>query len=234
MKQIYTLIFITLSLALAACSPSIAPVTESAVLPLHTNTATSVPTETSMPPTPTIITETVAPTPAIPDYVQPFFEGGYDKKSTDDELYFVYDETSVHYLSGNSIVFNERIIKSWAEIDYVENGILKRGIILDLVIRGGNDNLTNIYGKFVWASSQSQMGTNPSLSFMEKMDKFFADSTPDTSHPIMHAPLIYHPTGATQLYEGIFPIVDGRLQPVNIPGIGTVLPICNVKPLDIP
>ncbi|MDP3443234.1 MAG: hypothetical protein Q8T08_10305, partial [Ignavibacteria bacterium] len=141
--------------------------------------------------------------------------------------YLTYDEANLHYLPENGIVFNERIIKSWVYVDYFEDGEYKRGIILDLVIRGGN-GLFKDYGKFVWASSIGEMSTNPSMAFMTKMDNFFADNTPETLHPIMCAPLKYHGTGEAQLYEGLFPNIDGKLEPVTIPGIGEVLPISNL------
>jgi hypothetical protein len=44
----------------------------------------------------------------------------------------------------------------------------------------------------------------------------------------MCAPLKYHDTGETQLYEGLFPSIGGKLNPVTIPGIGEVLPISNL------
>jgi hypothetical protein len=108
----------------------------------------------------------------IPDHMTPFIEGGYDKKSDEKILYLTYNEASLHYLPENGIVFNERIIKSWVYVDYFENGEFKRGIILDLVIRGGDD-LFKEYGKFVWSSSGGIMVTNPSMAYMVRTDNFF-------------------------------------------------------------
>jgi len=232
-KQTYTLIFLTLSLVLAACSPSIVSVTESAAV--TTNTATPVPTKISLPPTSTTTpTETVVPTPAMPEYVQAFIDAGYDKKSTDSDFYVMYDESSVHYLPGDGIVFNERVIRSWAEVDYVENGVWKRGIVINLLIRGGK-NLFSEYGKFIMSSSQQSHMDHFSTKAVQSVNMAFNEHVDEGGHPIMHTSLTKYPqTGDTQLYEGVFPMVEGKLQPVNIPGVGIVLPFCELRIPELP
>ena len=233
MKQTYTLIFLTLSLVLAACSPSIVSVTESAAV--TTNTATPVPTKISLPPTSTTTpTETVMPTPAMPEYVQAFIDAGYDKKSTDSDFYVMYDESSVNYLPGDGIVFNERVIRSWAEVDYVENGVWKRGIVINLLIRGGK-NLFREYGKFIMSSSQQSHMDHFSTKAVQSVNMAFNEHVDEGGHPIMHTSLTKYPqTGDTQLYEGVFPMVEGKLQPVNIPGVGIVLPFCELRIPELP
>jgi hypothetical protein len=222
MRLLAALLFVALILV-SGCTPNVKSELSTTIKPTLTETptvrVTASPASTA--------TYTITPTMEIPDHMTPFIEGGYDKKSNEKMLYLTYDEASLHYLPENGIVFNERIIKSWVHVDYFENGEFKRGIILDLVIRGGDD-LFKEYGKFVWSSSGGIMVTNPSMAYMVRTDNFFADITPETSHPIMCAPLKNYETGEAQLYEGIFPNVDGKLEPVTIPGIGEVLPISNL------
>ncbi|MBA3074070.1 MAG: hypothetical protein FP831_10765 [Anaerolineae bacterium] len=222
MRLLIVIVVVAFNLV-SGCTPNIQSELSPTIEPSLTETPT-IRVTASTTPTAKI---TLPPTLEIPDHMTPFIEGGYDKKSTEKMLYLAYDETSIHYLPENGIVFNERIIKSWVYVDNFEDGEYKRGIILDLLIRGG-DGLFKDYGKFVWASSIGAMSTNPSMAFIVRNNKFFADSTPETSYPIMCAPLKYHETGEAQLYEGLFPSIDGKLQPVTIPGIGEVLPISNL------
>ncbi len=222
MRLLTILLFVAFTL-ISGCTPNGNSDLSPTIEPLLTETPTSRVTVSPDSTSKIILT----PITEIPDHMTPFIEGGYDKKTNEKMLYLAYDETSVHYLPENGIVFNERIIKSWVYVDYFENGEYKRGIILDLVIRGG-DGLFKNYGKFVWASSIGEMSTNPSMAFIVRNNNFFADNTPKTSYPIMCASLKYHETGEAQLYQGIFPSIDGKLQPVTIPGIGEVLPISNL------
>jgi hypothetical protein len=228
----FLLNFITAILVLAACSPSAMPDTETTVLSFPTNTLTPMSTATSLPPTSTIRpTETVVPTP---DYVQAFIDAGYDKKSTDSDFFVMYDESSVHYLPGDGIVFNERVIRSWAEVDYIENGVWKRGIVINFLVRGGKDIFSG-YGKYILSSSQQSNMGGTSIEAIKAVNKAVNEHTDEGGHPIMHTSLTRYPdTGATQLFEGIFPMVDGKLQPVNISGIGIVLPFCELRIPEIP
>jgi hypothetical protein len=226
-KSITPFIFI-LILVLAACS---SPTPESKILSSPTNTVISTQSQTSVPPTATLeltATATDTSTPATPDYMRAYRETGFDNTTDSEKFYFVYNETEVHYTSGNGIVFNDRIIRSWVDVDYFENGVYKRGVILGYVLREMK-NIHNYFGKYTVSSSGALTGMNPSLAFIQGNDKFFAGLTPDTDYPIMVATFKISPTGDAELYEAIFPVVDGKTQSVNIPSIGEVLPITDAQ-----
>ena len=232
MRQTLYAIFVTLLLVLAACSSPSTPVPTSTVLPLSTNTAAPAPTETPIPFTPTLeptATVTVIPTPEIPDYMAYYFEAGYDKKSDDSKLYFVYNEDAIHYAPDNGILFNGRLIRSWVEIDYIEDGVYKHGNILSYVVME-KQNTHQFFAKFVYSNSGALFGMNPSLAFIKATDgSFNSEFTPDLSYPIMEATLGVIPNGSEAIYEPIFPKKDGKSQPVTIPGIGEVLPITTAR-----
>jgi len=199
-------------------------------VPTPTQAWTPIP-PTEIPPT-IVVPPTVAATEtpiSTPEYVQTFLDLGFDKKSTDSDKYVLYDESSVHYLPGKGIVFNERIIRSWAMVDYLEDNVWKRGIVINTVVRGGNGP-SNDYGKFIMSSSlKSGMDALPTV-WIEGINKGVNEHVDEGGHPIMHTSITAYPnTGENQLYEGIFPMVDGLLQPVTIPGIGTVLPFCELR-----
>jgi len=214
------LLLILISLFLSSCAPVATPEPTSTLTP--TVTSTLKPTETPTPEKTPTATATI-----IPDFMKPYFDGGYDKMTTDELMYIVYDENSVKYAPGDGIIFNERIIRSWTEVYYVEDGVLKHGIVLDFVLRGGNE-LWKDFGKFVWAGSGADFGMNPSFAYLDRTEKFLSKIT-KTSYPIMKAPLTLYTTGDAELYEGIFPTKDRKLQPVTIPGIGVVLPFTSLE-----
>lgn len=166
---------------------------------------------------------------SIPDFLNEYVERGFESLSTEDVLYLVFDETKIHYSPLAGIVYKERIIRSWYEVDYIHGGEWKHTIILGYVRRGG-DGVNQDFTKIIAANSGSNI-TNPSVAFIESYDQSWTSRTPG-NHTIfrcliglsnnLEMPL---QPGVELLFEGVFPVVDDKAQSVTITGIGEVLPV---------
>ena len=174
-----------------------------------------------------------------------YIERGFDTISSDNVLCFVVDKSKVHYspLEGN--IYKERGIRSWLEVDYMRDGELQHGIILEFVRRGGNA-IHNDLTKFTWSGSGSSSG-NPSVAFVEAMHKAWAEHTPGQytigcgmlgidlplempqldgiDFDVLSSAFKANETTLSILFDGVFPVVDGKAQSVTINGIGEVLPV---------
>jgi len=170
--------------------------------------------------------------------------GGYDKKNTDDFLCFVIDENKVHISPLGGIVFKERKIFIWVEVDYIINGSLKHGNVLVHVQRGGSE-INKEFHKFTFSNSGAS-GPNGTEAFYQALAKGWTDKT-EGDHTIacgilgldkppdevlidakVHEAFIMQnleETGVVLLFDGVFPVVNGKAQPVTIFKVGEVLPI---------
>lgn len=199
-------------------------------IPLPTTTVTLEPTATvkptaTYPPEPTA---TVTP-PSIPDYMNDYIERGFESQSTEDVIYLVFDENKIHYSPLAGIVYKERVIRSWYEVDYIQNGEWKHGIILGYIRRGGNGNNQD-FGKFTPANSGSN-SANPSIAWVESIDQAWT-SRSEGEHTtfrcllgLSSTPEMFLQPGVDILFEGMFLVADGKAQSVTIDGIGEVLPV---------
>lgn len=201
----------------------------------------------TLPPTQTFTPEpTATETPqVIPEYMSEYIERGFDTNSSDSLLCFVVDKAKVHYSPLEGIVYKERVIRSWLEIEYIRDGELHHGIVLEFVRRGGSV-LHKDLTKLTWSGSGSSFA-NPSVAYVEKVHKVWAEYTP-TQHtigcgilginPLLETPQMdgvdFHivsnafeanTSTISILFEGVFPVADGKAQSVTINGIGEVLPI---------
>lgn len=214
--------------------------------PTSSISISSMPSETLSPTQTFTPKPTVTKTPqVIPDYMSEYIERGFDAISSDSLLCFVVDKAKVHYSPLEGIVYKERVIRSWLEVEYLRNGELHRGIILEFVRRGGNvihKDLT----KVTWSGSGSSF-TNPSVAYVELIHNAWAEYTPNqhtigcgilgTSLPseipqmdgIDFNNLLYAFEANTStisiLFDGVFPVEDGKAQSVTINGVGEVLPV---------
>lgn len=217
-----------------------------------TETFTPQPTET-LSPTQTFTPEptaTVTP-PPIPDFMNEYIERGFDTVSSDHFLCFVIEDAKVHYSPLEGVVYKERVIRSWLEVAYILDGEFRHGIILEYVRRGGG-NANSDFTKMIYANS-GQLSVNAPVAYIEAVHKGWEKYTP-TEHtiacgilglnPPSETPLMdgvdferltkddFKQNGVDLLFDGIFPVVDGKAQPVTINGIGEVLPItqCYILP----
>ncbi|MDP3451118.1 MAG: hypothetical protein Q8R87_11105, partial [Anaerolineaceae bacterium] len=180
----------------------------------------------------------------IPAYMDAYIEAGYDKKNTDQFLCFVVDENKVHIGPLGGVVFKERKIFIWAEVDYIIDGVLKHGNVLVHVQRGGSE-IHNEFQKFTFSNSGSS-GPNGTEAYYQALAKGWTDKT-ESVHTIAcgilglekpaeevlkdvkaHEAFInqnLEETGVVLLFDGVFPVMDGKAQPVTIFKIGEVLPI---------
>lgn len=236
--KIFFVASVLLTFILTSCvsSPVSEPTSIISISPTPPETLS--PTQTSTP------EPTATETPqVIPDYLSEYIERGFDTVSSDNLLCFVVDKAKVHYSPLEGIVYKERVIRSWLEIEYIRDGELHHGIILEFVRRGGSvihKDLT----KFIWSGSGSSF-PNPSVAYVEKVHNVWAEYTP-TQHTIGCGILginlppempqmdgidfhlfsnVYEANTISLLFDGFFPVVDGKAQPVTIHGIGEVLPI---------
>lgn len=229
-----------LTFILASCSPSLANEMTSTVSVSPTPSETLLPTQT-LTPEPTA-TETLQP---IPDFMNEYIERGFDTISSDSLLCFVVDKTKVHYSPLEGIVYKERVIRSWLEVEYIRDGELHHGIILEYVRRGGSAIHKDLT-KITWSGSGSSI-VNPSVAFVERMHDAWAEYTPNQytigcgilgTNPPPEIPQMdgidFHVLSNSFkantstifiLFEEFFPVVDGKVQPVTINGIGEVLPV---------
>lgn len=180
----------------------------------------------------------------IPGYMSAYIEGGYEQMNNDQFMCFVIDENKVHVAPLGGIVYKDRKIFIWVEVDYITDGILKHGNVLVHMQRGGSD-LQNEFNKFTFSNS-GQSGSNGTEAFYQSISKAWTDST-EGDHPIacgvlglekpadevllgakVHDAFIkqnLEETGVVLLFDGVFPVVDGKPQSVTIYKIGDVLPI---------
>lgn len=213
-----------LSSILASCA------TSSVGKPASTATISPTPSETLSP------TQTFTPEPTstetphlIPDFMNEYIEHGFESQSTDDVLYIVLDETKIHYSPLIGIVYKERIIRSWYEVDYIQSGEWKHGVVLGYVRRGGN-GVNQDFSKFTPANSGSNI-TNPSVAWVESIDQAWT-SRSQGDHTIFRCLLGLNSIsemplqpGVELLFEGVFPVIDEKAQSVTIDGVGEVLPV---------
>jgi hypothetical protein len=220
MKNTWAL-FVVLSLLLSSCS----------------SVLKSEPTATNTPAPTATVTNTLEPTATatatpivIPSYMNEFIEKGYDKLSKDGILYLVNQEDHSMFADENGISFNGLKILSWMTgISYYDDqgvfhddGIILDGvcremgpqIFWDAIIDSDTIHSDPICPRLIFYKNQ-RISINKLTVGEFQIYKGFVGSAIDTDR--------------NKIFEGIFPIVDGKAQPVNIPGIGTVLPIFQVK-----
>lgn len=238
--KIFFVASVLLTIILTSCvlSPVSEPTSIISISPTPPETLS--PTQTSM------LEPAATETPqVIPHYMSEYIERGFDTVSTDSLLCFVVDKTKVHYSPLEGIIYKERGIRSWLEVEYIRDGELHHGIVLEYVRRGGSVILKDLT-KITWSGSGSSI-ENPSVAFVEAMHNGWSEYIP-TQYTIGCGILgINLPSEIPQLggidfsilansfeantstisilFEGFFPVVDGKAQPVTIQGIGEVLPI---------
>ncbi len=244
MKRLWVILFdfisIFLLFSLSSCD-TLSAVTSSATSTIFpSETATAIPATSTPEPSPTA---TQVP---IPDYMDAYLEGGYDKKNTDQFLCFVIDENKVHISPAGGVLFNERRIFIWTEVDYIKAGRLLHSNVIVLMKRGGS-GVQSDFQKITFSNSGASFDTG-SEAFYRGIADGWMDNT-EGEYPIacgllgLETPegdgLVdaesvgmdrfgqegLESRGVKMLWEGLFPVVEGKALSVVIPGIGAVLPI---------
>jgi hypothetical protein len=219
-----TSLLILVTLLLASCAPASTPTpTETAtVAPTATNTL--LPTETFTPAPTATITPVV-----IPDYMNQFIEKGYKTLSGNGILYVVNQEGKSGYADGDGIMFNGIRIYSWMTgISYFdEQGIFHNdGIILDGVCREMRPQ--DFWAILVDSTNTISHSSCPSVAFFKSTRTEISRKSIGDNFIFKGSVGVATGNGTkdiNKIFEGYFPIVDGKYQSVTIPSIGSVLPI---------
>jgi len=191
-------------------------------LPTQTATITPEPTATFIPEPTDII---------IPLQLAELHRLGYNKPS-DDGFYVVVDESSVHFSDIYGIEFKGRIIRSWYEVHYFdESGVPQQAFCLGYV--RGSINLNGREYTRVITSNSGQLSPNAPVEYIQFVEQAIKDMSP-SPYPVYRAYFGDEAPVTDNLYDGLFPVVDGVPQKVNIPGIGLILPITMLELVDIP
>lgn len=192
-------------------------------------------------PTVPVVTETQT---VIPEYMNEYLRLGLDKVNNERLLCFVIDESKIHLAPLGGIALGERIVHSWVEVDYFQDGNLEHSNVLVMVRRGGATQKD--FNKFVFSNSGSG-GAAGTVAFYESVHKAWAEVTPDEEHPIACGILGLKPpaeiptiagidfeeltsidlekNGVNLLFQDVFPEESGQPQQVWVNGIGRVLPV---------
>ncbi len=220
------LILVAVLLVSCASKPALSPTVTSALTPMATKTLS--PTEIFTP-APTA-TDSASPTPTkvvLPNWLQPFTDGGYDKKFASGFLYMMVSDGNTHYANNiTGITFNNLQIYSWmTDIAYYdEQGVLHTdGIILDGVCRVMGQGSS--WGTMVDTWTTLSNPVCPSLAFFKTTRSEIERKSVGEHFMVKGTEIEVKNQDKTKIFAGIFPIVNGTPQPVEISGIGKVLPI---------
>lgn len=159
-----------------------------------------------------------------------FIEKGYDKRVEDGILYLVSQEDHTRFASENGIQYKSIKIMSWMTgISYFDaQGIFHNdGIILDGVCRELKPQ--QIWNAMIDTDTIHKDPICPSLAFYKKQRSQISEITVGDFNIYKGFVGSAVDTDRNIILGGVFPIVEEKPQPVNIPGIGTVLPIFQVK-----
>lgn len=201
-------------------------------MPTSTEPRTAVPAATEI----VLPTETLTPAPtatitalAIPEYMQEYQDRGYDTMSGNGVMYFVIDETKIHFAPDEGVIFHERVIRDWFDITYIENGILKRAFVIDFIGRGGN-GIHKTLNRFVDSPGASEGPFIPLNAMVRTIRTEWSGQTKG-DYPIAAGILGVNSddVNGQVLFGDIFP---SGATTVNIPGIGEVLTITQLTYVD--
>lgn len=221
MKKV-VFVSIVVAILLAGCSTP-TPLPEPTTKPTLTLPPTKEPTAT--------LEQTAAPEPTevpIPESLQQYVELGYDKLNDGTTLYVVVDETKVHYTDLTGIAFKGRLIRSWYEVDYIdENGVVQHGNVLSWV-RSTTELSGRKFTRIIF-TNQGTDSPNVPMEYLQMIEDKNRDRTPG-NYPIYEAILGVEEGdyASEQIFDDFFPVVNGVPLPVTIPGIGEVLPITRI------
>lgn len=237
----YLICSILFALSLSACNKLIQNDKIETATTISSMTATVLPPATFTP----APTSTATQVP-IPDYMNEYLLGGYDKKYSDQFMCFVIDESKIHVSPLGGIIYKERKIYSWVEVDYIVAGVLRHANVILLVERGGSSAQSE-FAKFTFSNSGLMLG-GVSPAFVEGFANEWKNGTKG-DYPIVCGYLglqtlvgksltdaeglemgsrsqeSLESRGVILLFTGVFPVTDGVAQSITISGIGEVLPI---------
>jgi hypothetical protein len=214
---------------LSACGVSLTPPPKptETVIPTVTATNTPIPTPT-LTPTPTTI--------PIPEFMNEFIDLGYDKQSLEsDKFYVVLDEKSISY-APNGLKYKKAFITSWTTAYYIENGVLQKGnIITSYSIE--TDYSTSLNPRWSWYISLGDNVSSEDFPITVAWSRGILSQLYDHikgDYPIMQVELNwqdfkYHNRGNMDYFtNAIYPTFTGKLEIIDIPTIGKVIPATSV------
>lgn len=181
-----------------------------------------IPSKTPVPKTPT--SEKIA-TPSKETFNSIFFEeldkNGYDKKGVEnDSIYGVLDEKTVHYAPEGGVKVGDTYIFSWTDTYYYQNGERQKGVVINYVC-------TKVGGSYYCFSTESNSITVdnslPSKAFVMNTRKGMQEFSLGDK-PLTKLELNSEIPGLVEIFGEIFPAYNGKLQIIDILGIGKVIP----------
>jgi hypothetical protein len=201
-----------------------------------TPTKTFIPTLTSTStPAPTI---TFAPTEIpMPDFMEEFIELGYDKQSLEsDAIYVVLDEKSAVYGNGDfGLKYKDAYLTSWTPAYYISDGKLQKVfIITSYSVKAEIYTELNPWWDFYFPIGDHIKGqkipinTKFSRGTLTALFNLIAGE-----YPILKAELNWQRFKTLNLgnqehfITSLYPPFSGRVELIDISGIGKVLPVTN-------
>ncbi len=219
-----TLLLLLAVILLTSCAPASIPTSIASPPALPTVTNVVLPTETFTP-APTATTTPVA----FPDYMREYQDRGYDTMSGNGVIYFVIDETKIHFAPEEGVIFHERVIRDWFDVTYIENGILKHAFVIDFIGRGGN-GIHKTLNRFVDSPGGSEGPFIPLNAMVRTIRTEWSGRTKG-DYPIAAGILGVksEDVNGQVLFGDIFP---SGATTVDIPGIGEVLTVTQLTYVD--
>jgi hypothetical protein len=162
-----------------------------------------------------------------------FLDGGYDKMSNNDVLYYVKDKKSYKIVSGAPISIGSLLITSWiTNVAYFDNnGVFHQdGIILDGICR--MENGQSVKDTLLESSQVNNGPFCPLPAYYQSLRTQINLKTIGDFHIMKGLLGTGHDDQKDFLFTGIFPLKDGQWQPVYITGIGKVLPVTQSSYVD--
>jgi hypothetical protein len=207
---------------------TIAPANTTATIPPATATLISPPTLTPMP------TEVV-----MPDFMKEFIDLGYDKQSLEsDTIYVVFDEKSITYGTDvYGLKYKDAFITSWATVYYIQNSLLQKAyVITSYSVKSSQyTDLNPSWNSYLILSTNLKSNKLPfTINFCRGQFTQLFDHFIEKDYPILEAELNWQKFKTQNLGEvseyfttSLYPPFSGKLETLNIPGIGKVIPVTN-------
>lgn len=212
----FVLTFICITMVFSACTTTSSPNLGAAP------TESPIPSKTPVPKTPT---SEKSATPIKETFNSIFFEeldkNGYDKKGVEnDSIHGVLDEKTVHYAPEGGVKVGNTYIFSWTDAYYYQNGERQKSVVI-------NYACTKVGGSYYCFSTESNSITVdnslPSKAFVMNLRKAMQEFSPGDK-PLTKLELNSKIPGLAEIFGKIFPAYTGKLQIIDIPSIGKVIP----------
>lgn len=181
-----------------------------------------------------VATETLVPTPiptpspteaVIPDFMNEFIELGYDKQSLGkSSFYVVYDEASTVYADDEfGLRYKTSAIISWTKVYFIENDLLVSAYVFNDVCTESKTDGKEYICLLVLGNSANYVPFPPSIKFDLSILTQVYERT-DGDYSIWQIELDSQNSHAPSVFEDLFPAFAGKIEFIEIPKIGKVIP----------